>query len=505
MPKLSIISNPAHEALGDILIIPVDATLSQIESVFPKEVAHEVLLLMKKVQFAGQWGRAEIVMAPKGLSVPFLALVGMGNGGSSDDRRSEGIRRGVASAIVDGRAHLLRNVCIAIPRMEFLAAAVESALMTDYWFSHHSAQVKQEKKARSLVAVSLYVPGKEYVQVGRKIVSSIEARVAGITLTRDLVNQPASHMSPLVLAEEARRIAKASPQISVTVMNRKQALQKKFLAFLAVARGSIQEPYVIHLKYVPKKKPKKKIVIIGKGITFDSGGLSLKPANSMENMKIDMAGAATVLGLFSILPAIRPDVEVHGVILACENMPSGDAYRPGDIIESMSGKTIEVLNTDAEGRITLADALTYASGMKPDAIVDLATLTGACVVALGDTHAGLFGNSETLNQRIMRAAEESGEGMVEFPLPEEYRQTVQSRVADMRNTSFMRMGGAITAALFLQEFVGKSPVTKKAIDWAHIDIAGPVYAEMPLIPYWQFGATGYGVRMLAKLVEEFGE
>jgi leucyl aminopeptidase len=288
-------------------------------------------------------------------------------------------------------------------------------------------------------------------------------------------------------------------------MNRKQALQKKFLAFLAVARGSIQEPYVIHLKYVPKKKPKKKIVLIGKGITFDSGGLSLKPANSMENMKIDMAGAATVLGLFSILPAIRPDVEVHGVILACENMPSGDAYRPGDIIESMSGKTIEVLNTDAEGRITLADALTYASGMKPDAIVDLATLTGACVVALGDTHAGLFGNSETLNQRIMRAAEESGEGMVEFPLPEEYRQTVQSRVADMRNTSFMRMGGAITAALFLQEFVGKSPVTKKAIDWAHIDIAGPVYAEMPLIPYWQFGATGYGVRMLAKLVEEFGE
>jgi len=286
-------------------------------------------------------------------------------------------------------------------------------------------------------------------------------------------------------------------------MNRAQAQKKKFFGFLAVARGSKEEPYVIHLTYKPKKKAKKTLVVIGKGITFDSGGLSLKPAQSMEDMKIDMAGAAAVLGLFSILPTLKPDIEIHGIIAACENMPSGHAYRPGDVITTMKGKTIEVLNTDAEGRITLADALLYAEGLKPDAMIDLATLTGACAVAVGDTHAGLFGNTEQLNEQLMNAARKSGEGLVEFPMPEEYRPTVQSRIADVRNTSAMKVGGAITAALFLQEFVGASTDTAKPIPWAHVDIAGPAHAEVPLIPYWQFGATGYGVRTLVQFIEAF--
>ncbi len=495
MPKLSLIAKPVQSAVGDIVVVPVDATLD-IKDFFSKEVAGEVHALMKRVQFQGQWGRAEIFIAPQGLSVPFIAVVGMGNLDASDAQRAEGIRRAIASVIVDGRSHLIRDICIEIPRMDFLAAAAEATLLTDYWFAEHSAQIRQEQNARSLRSVTFHIRDQKDLAEGKSVLRRIEDTISAVTLTRNLVNQPASHMSPKVLVEEAKKIKKISPRISLTVMDRKQAEKKKFSGFLAVARGAKAEPYLIHLKYTPKKKPKKRIVFIGKGITFDSGGLSLKPAQSMENMKIDMAGAATVLGLFSLLPSIAPDVEIHGIIPACENMPSGDAYRPGDVITSMSGKTIEVLNTDAEGRITLADALTYALTFKPDAIVDLATLTGACVVALGDTHAGLFGNTKELNDALMLSAEEAGEGLVKFPLPDEYRMTVQSRIADLRNTSMMKMGGAITAALFLQEFVGKTP-------WVHLDIAGPVYAELPLIPYWQFGATGYGVRTLVRLLERF--
>lgn len=503
MPTFSITTTPAEAASGDILVIPVDPGFSRITELFSKEVASRLQGLAKQVGFVGQLGQAEIMVAPAGLAVSFVALVGIGNGEVSVAAHAEGVRRGVATAIIDGRAHMIRRIHVAMPNMELLSATLEAAFLTDYWFDAHSAQIKQDKKARSLLSLTIHVRDKKDVAVGKAAVKHVEVIMKGVSHTRDLVNQPASHMSPKVLVQEARAIAKKSPNISLTVFNRAQSQAKKFFAFLSVARGSAQEPYAIHLKYVPKKKAKKKLVLIGKGITFDSGGLSLKPGPSMETMKIDMAGAATVLGLFSILPSLNVDVEVHGMIFACENMPSGDAYRPGDVIESMSGKTIEVLNTDAEGRVTLADALWYASSFQPDAIVDLATLTGACVVALGETQAGLFGNSKALNGALMRAAEQSGEGLVEFPLPEEYRPTVQSRVADVRNTSMMKTGGAITAALFLQEFVGKSKATGKHIPWAHLDIAGPVYAELPLIPYWQFGGTGYGVRTLVNLLTDF--
>lgn len=497
MSKLSISTKPVEEARGDIMVVPVDTRLD-VSQFFSIDVAQEVHALLKNVKFQGEWGRAEIFLAPKELPVSFIAVIGLGGKDIADEKRAEGIRRAVAAVIIDGRGHLLRDICIVVPELSLLTAAAEAVLLTDYWFSDYSSQIKQEQAARSLQAVTFVISDKKDVGGARSILQRVEDTAAAITLTRNLVNQPASHMSPAILVEEARKIKKMSPYISLTVLDKKQAEKKGFTAFLAVARGSKEEPYVIHLKYTPKKKAKKKIVFIGKGITFDSGGLSLKPAQFMENMKIDMGGAATVLGLFSLLPVLSPDIEVHGIIAACENMPSGDAYRPGDVIPTMSGKTIEVLNTDAEGRVVLADMLTYANTLQPDAIIDLATLTGAMVVALGDTHAGLFGNNEPLNAALMRAAKEVGEGLVEFPLPEEYRPTIQSRVADVRNTSVMKVGGAITAALFLQEFVGETP-------WAHLDIAGTVYAEQPLLPYWQFGATGYGVRTLARFIEGFGK
>lgn len=506
MPTITVVTKDSTTVPLDLIVIPVGPDV-RVNAAYPPAIIDGITSRLKRVGFKGEWGRAEVFVAPHGMNAPFVGVVGTGDPSLPHATYYEGLRRAVASAVVDGRRHLLRNIGIILPSAASSGAMCEAILFSDYWFTQHSAMMKREQKARSLHAVTFFANSPKDAALARQLVVRAGHIMEGVERTREMVNQPASHMSPAVLVRHAKAIAATSPRISLTVMDRKQAAKKKFSAFLAVARGSKEEPYVIHLRYTPKKKPKKTLVLIGKGITFDSGGLSLKPAQSMEDMKIDMAGAATVLGLFSILPMLDPDISVHGIIAACENMPSGDAYRPGDVITAMNGKTIEVLNTDAEGRVTLADMLSYAVTLKPDAIVDLATLTGACVVALGDTYAGLFGNTKPLNEAIMAAAREAGEGLVEMPLPEEYRPTVQSMVADVRNTATMKMGGAITAALFLQEFV--RPSTRQpagsghAVAWAHLDIAGPVYAELPLIPYWQVGATGYGVRTLVNLVEQF--
>jgi leucyl aminopeptidase len=265
-------------------------------------------------------------------------------------------------------------------------------------------------------------------------------------------------------------------------------------AALAVARGSVNPPMGVHLTYHPKKKAKKVIAIVGKAVTFDSGGLSIKPADGMMTMNLDMAGAASVIGLFQALPLIAPNVEVHGIFLAVENMPSGSAYRPGDVVKAMNGVAIEVLNTDAEGRVTLADALTYAERLKPDAIIDLATLTGACVVALGEDIAGYMGNDRKLLDRLAGAAKEAGEEMWELPLYQPYKELIKSKIGDIKNIGGGKWGGALTAGLFLSYFVNQTP-------WVHIDIAGPSYAEKETRPDLPYGGTGFGVRTLVRYLQ----
>mgnify|MGYP000207976890 CR=1 FL=1 len=241
------------------------------------------------------------------------------------------------------------------------------------------------------------------------------------------------------------------------------------------------------------KKTKKRIALVGKAVTFDSGGLSIKTGDGMMTMKMDMAGAASVLGVFQALPSLDLDIEVHGIFLAVENMPSGKADRPGDVVKAMNGTTIEVLNTDAEGRVTLADALSYAMTLEPDAIIDLATLTGACVVALGEEVSGLLSSDQKLSDRLLAAAKEAGEGLWPLPLYEPYQELIKSKVADIKNIGG-RAAGAITAALFLQHFVGKTP-------WAHLDIAGPAYAEKETRSDTPFGGTGHGVRTLLRYLQ----
>ncbi len=265
----------------------------------------------------------------------------------------------------------------------------------------------------------------------------------------------------------------------------------KLAGLLAVNRGSREEPRFIVMHYRPRVRPRKRVVLIGKGITFDSGGLSLKPAKSMETMKLDMSGAVAVIAMMSRMPHLDLDVEVLGYVPATDNLPGGNAQKPGDVIRYLNGKTIEVLNTDAEGRLILADALALAAQQKPDYMINLATLTGACVVALGPEVAGLFSNHQPLADELIRCGRESGEKLWQLPLVKEYREMIKSSVADMKNVGGAH-GGAITAALILQEFVNGLP-------WAHLDIAGPAFAESDTAVAPK-GGTGFGVRTLVKFL-----
>lgn len=495
--SFSVTTAKPASAKADVVVLVVDDTLTLPGGV-SDAAAQRATGAMQKVKFKGGWGAAELFVMPG--ETTFYAVAGIGSKAAPAARQAEGLRRALGAIVQDARKHMLHRIAVVLPDTksapQLAAAAYEGIGLANYRFIDHLPRLANEQKERATRQV-LFFTSRRYAPAVRESVEYAQIVLAGVTLARDLVNQPASHMSPAALVREARRIAGTSPRLSVTVLNRQQAQRKKFTAFLAVARGSKEEPYVIHLKYKPAKKATKKIFLVGKGVTFDSGGLSLKPSQHMETMKIDMGGAATVLGVFSALTKLPMPVEVHGVIAACENMPSGDAYRPGDVVTAKNGKTIEVLNTDAEGRITLADALSYAVEHKPTAVVDVATLTGASMVALGDTHAGLWSNSQALQNQLLAAAQEAGEGLAALPLPDEYRQTIQSKVADVRNVATMeRMGGAITAALFLQEFVGNT-------SWAHIDLAGPVFAERPLLSYYTYGATGYGVRTLIEFLKKF--
>lgn len=484
-------------AAMDVLVVPVWSD-KKIAVKLPALVTREVQARMKARQWSGAWGTAALFVQPVKNSFPLVALVGLGEQRGSLDRVREGMRRGIGTVVADARRHGLANMGIVVAGVpsasDVAMAAVESVTMANYSFVELSSSLTARAGRQNIKSGIVFVD-KSALSATKKALPATTAVLDGVTLARTLVNRPAGHMSPKSLVEEARRIVRRRPgNLSLTVFNRAAARKKGFTAFLAVAQGSNEEPYVIHLRYRPvRMRRAKRIFLVGKGVTFDSGGLSLKPADYMETMKADMAGAATVLGVFSVLAELRPNIEVHGVICACENMPSGTAYRPGDVISAKNGKTIEVLNTDAEGRITLADALAYAVEHRPAAIIDFATLTGASMVGLGETVAGLWGTDEQLLADLQAAAQSSGEGVAALPMPEEYKPMLESRVADLKNITSSKFGGAITAAMFLREFVGDVP-------WAHFDFAGPSYFTRSYLSYWGVGGSGYGVRTLVNYV-----
>ncbi len=325
-------------------------------------------------------------------------------------------------------------------------------------------------------------------------IAEINPICEGVKFARELVSAPPNVLTPYQMAKEAEKLA-TNYDLDLKILDKKECEEKGMGAYLAVAKGSDLEPNFIHLKYSPNTV-KKKVVLIGKGLTFDSGGYNLKVgASQIEKMKYDMGGSASVLGTARTIAELKPtNIEVHFIVAACENMINGSALHPGDIIKASNGKTIEVNNTDAEGRLTLADALVYASKLKPDAIVDLATLTGACVIALGDEIAGLWTDNDQLSEQLTKAAGKAGEGIWRMPMQDSYKSGIKSSIADLQNTG-PRPGGSITAALFLKEFVNSS------IPWAHIDIAGTCWTEKDrdINPK---GATGYGVRTLINWIKE---
>jgi leucyl aminopeptidase len=308
---------------------------------------------------------------------------------------------------------------------------------------------------------------------------------------RDLINEPAAAITPVALAADAMAIAKKHKgSLTVTVLDAKKCEELGMGMFLAVGRGSDQEPRFIHMTYKPEKKPKKKVCFIGKGITFDSGGYSLKPSQAMEDMKVDMSGAAAVISAMDAIASLGSEYEVHAVAACCENLVSGRAYKLGDVLVSMDGTTVEINNTDAEGRLTLGDAITYArTKIQPDELFDFATLTGACMVALGPYTAGVMSDHESLIRGWMATAERTGEDMWRLPLNARLREQLKSPIADMRNTGD-RFGGAITAGLFLKTFAKDTP-------WVHVDIAGPASLSTTR-PSQPKGGTGFAVSTIVE-------
>jgi leucyl aminopeptidase len=309
-----------------------------------------------------------------------------------------------------------------------------------------------------------------------------------IFLVRDLVNEPPSTKTPDFMAECAQGLA--GEGVSVKVLDAAACSELGMGALLGVGRGAAQTPKLLHLVYRPQGKPRRRVALVGKGVLFDSGGLSLKPAASMETMKSDMAGAATVLGLFKILPRLGVTAEVHGLTPLAYNLPGPDAYKPGDVLRAKNGKTIEVLNTDAEGRLILADALCHAVDQSPDAILDFATLTGAVVTALGSSVTGAMANDRALLRDLRAAAQSCDEAVWELPLYSGYRETIESEVADLRNIGKVRgEAGSIIAGLFLREFVGEVP-------WVHFDFAGTAWSDKGT-DFCPAGGTGALVRTVA--------
>lgn len=312
-----------------------------------------------------------------------------------------------------------------------------------------------------------------------------------VNFVRDLVNCPPNEMTPSALAAAAKD-ASVRTRIQCQVFDKKEITRRGMNLLLAVNRGSAEEPRFVHMAYRPKGASKR-VVFVGKGITFDSGGLCLKPSKSMVTMKCDMAGAALTIAVVAAAAAMRLPLEVHGVVAATENMTGSQAYRPGDVFTSLDGKTVEIINTDAEGRLILADALAYARELRPDVLIDHATLTGACMVALGPYRAGLFSNDDAIARRYADAGEQQGEGFWRLPLDEDLKEVLKSTIADLKHCGD-GYGGSITAALFLREFVGKSP-------WIHLDIAGPAFLDKThgVMPR---GATGFGVLTALQLLRD---
>jgi len=450
--------------------------------------------LLRSGDFRGE--RNELWVLPSGgrISARRVILVGLGK---MRGPRLEILRQASGTAACRAQDMGLKSIITTLhksgggrfPLGLRAQAAVEGSVLGTYRFTRFNTE-GEEKNLRKLClwAESRSELGELHSGIEQGHVISDAAN-----MVRDLVNLPAEEATPTFLGEKARRIAEECG-ISCSVFGPDEIRKMGMGGLIGVSKGSSEPPRFIVLEYMPEISEGKTLVVIGKGLTFDSGGLSLKSSQGMEDMKMDKAGGAAVLGIVQAVSKLRLPIHLVGIVPATENLPGGSAMKPGDILRTFSGKTIEVISTDAEGRLIIADALGYARKFNPDAIIDIATLTGACIIALGKVATGMLGNDRSLMGMIRKAGELSGERVWELPLWEEYDEQIKSDIADMKNVGG-REAGAITAAAILKKFAQEYP-------WAHLDIAGTAWTDKPK-PYTPKGATGVGVRLIVQFVKDW--
>ncbi|HEX7880290.1 MAG TPA: leucyl aminopeptidase, partial [Candidatus Eisenbacteria bacterium] len=421
-----------------------------------------------------------------------VLLVGCGDAAKFDAVRARKAGVRVARAAHEQKMKKITagGVPLPIGAHALTGAFVEGILYGTYRYDDFKTKDPRPVTLKNLQVVP---PDDAPVRQHQDALNRISTIVDATQFARDLGNRPCNDLVPTALARAAREVA-AAANLKVTVYDYRKAEALGMHAFCAVAKGSAEEPAFIVIEYNGGKKGDAPVVLVGKGLTFDTGGISLKPAENMDHMKFDMCGAGAVLGAMKAIAELKVPRNVVMLIPSVENMPGGRAYKPGDVLQTLGGPTIEVRNTDAEGRVVLADALAYAKRYKPAGVIDLATLTGACVVALGSECAGLFTPNDMMAARLNAAADATGDRLWRMPLWDEYREMVKSDVADVRNSTG-RAAGAVTAACFLETYADGYP-------WAHLDIAGPAYNEHNTA-YGPKGATGFGVRLLVHLVENW--
>jgi leucyl aminopeptidase len=467
-----------------------------VYGVFQDQPLHEaVRAVFEAGDFAAGQGQT-LLLYPRGAVAPGrLLLVGLGE---SSAVRTDHIRQAAATAIRQAQALKVAQVTVGIQPGDGLAPAAavqafaEGVVLGAYQFERYFTDPARNRTF-AVERATIYTETGDEADLGASAGLGV-AIARGAALARDLVNGPGYAMTPAALGDEALALGERLG-LTVTVFDQERLRAEGFGGILAVGQGSANPPCFIVMEHGKAEAGKPTICLVGKGLTFDSGGLSLKPADAMETMKSDMGGAAAVFGAMQVVAELGLPLHVVGLVSAAENMPSSTAYRPGDVVRTLSGKTVEVLNTDAEGRIILSDALFYAQRYEPTAIVELSTLTGAIIIALGAHAIGLMATDQALAERVIAAGEASDERVWQLPMWDEYHQMIKSKIADLKNLGG-RPAGSITAGAFLAAFVGDIP-------FAHLDIAGTAWVDSPAKPYQSVGGTGVGVRLLTAFLQAY--
>ncbi|SDF26433.1 leucyl aminopeptidase [Terriglobus roseus] len=447
-------------------------------------------------EFKADAGGTLLLHAPAGLKAERLLIVGAGKAAKLSTAE---LRKAAGTAIRTAKAKSIRDAAIVFPKLnenldaaEVSRALTEGILLADY----DADTYRSQREDRSMQNVVLLGDETSRGALERGFAEG-EVFAAAQNFARTLVNEPGNVLTPTELGKRAAAMCEANG-LSCEVHSTEKLKELGMGAFLGVAQGSVQPPALIVMRYKPAKAANSNVIgLVGKGITFDTGGISIKPADGMDKMKYDMAGAAAMIGAMQTIAALKPAVEVIGVVCSAENMPSGSAYKPGDVLTAMSGKTIEVMNTDAEGRLVLADGLHYAKTLGATHLINAATLTGACVVALGKLNSGLFSNDDETVALFREAVNTTDETFWQLPCTDDYRELIKSDIADIRNTGMDRWGGAITAAMFLKEFVGETP-------WIHLDIAGQAWIDESR-SYIAKGPSGVAVRSIVEWVRALAQ